>query len=187
VSIVAAVGISFLVVIVAAWLYNRLVALRQNVRSAWAQIDVQLKRRHELIPNIVSAVKAYMQHEREVLERVTEARSRAIAAGDERSAREGAETALSGALRNIVALVESYPALSASQNVLLLQEELSSTENRIAFARQYFNDSVAAYNTAREKFPANVLAGTLGFAPEAFFRIELSTERDVPVVTIRQH
>ena len=165
-----------------AWLYNGLVASRNQVRSAWAQIDVQLKRRHDLIPNLIAAVRGYLDHERDLLERVTEARARAIASADRADAREGAENALSGVLGRLLVTVEAYPQLRASETFLQLQEELSSTENRIAFARQFLNDRVSEYNTARESFPANLLAAPLGFGREAFFEIELAAERAVPRV-----
>lgn len=181
-----AILLTVLLVVAAAvaWLYNGLVARRNEVRSAWAQIDVQLKRRHDLIPSLVAAVRGYLEHERMLLERVTEARTRAIDAAGSGEAREAAENALSGALGRLLAIVEAYPQLRASENVLLLQEELSSTENRIAFARQFLNDRVAEYNTTRESFPANLLAGPLGFGAEGFFQIELAAERAAPRVAV---
>jgi LemA protein len=174
----------FVVAVAVAWLYNGLVARRNEVRSAWAQIDVQLKRRHDLIPNLVAAVRGYLDHERTLLEHVTEARTRAVDAAARGEAREAAENALSGALGRLLATVEAYPQLRASENVLLLQEELSSTENRIAFARQFLNDRVGEYNTARESFPANFLAESLGFRAERFFQIELAAERAAPRVAV---
>ena len=181
-----AILLTVLLVVAAAvaWLYNGLVARRNEVQSAWAQIDVQLKRRHDLIPSLVAAVRGYLEHERTLLERVTEARTRAVDAAGSGEAREAAENALSGALGRLLATVEAYPQLRASENVLLLQEELSSTENRIAFARQFLNDRVGEYNTARESFPANVLAAPLGFGAEGFFRIELAAERAAPRVAV---
>ncbi len=166
------------VVAVAIWLYNGLVGLRNQVRNAWAQIDVQLKRRHDLIPNLVGAVKGYMQHEREVLERVSEARARAMSAAG--AAQVGqAEGQLSQAVGRLVAVMERYPDLKANQNVLALQEELASTENRIGFARQLYNDMVARYNTRQQIFPLNLVAAALGFGPAEFFEMD-AAERAVP-------
>ena len=170
------------VVGVAVWLYNGLVRLRNQVRNAWSQIDVQLKRRHDLVPNLVNAVKGYLQHEREVLERVTEARARAMAASG--AARVGvAEGQLSQAVSGLIATMERYPDLKANQNVLALQEELVSTENRIGFARQFYNDMVARYNTRQQSFPLNLVAGALSFRPAEFFEME-ATERAVPRVDL---
>jgi LemA protein len=171
-----------LVVGVAIWLYNSLVGLRNQVRNAWAQIDVQLKRRHDLIPNLVEAVKGYMQHEREVLQRVTDARSRAMTASGAAQAG-AAEGQLSQAVAGLLAVMERYPDLKANQNVLALQEELVSTENRIGFARQLYNDMVARYNTRQQAFPANLAAGGLGFQPAEFFQMDVG-ERAVPHVDL---
>jgi LemA protein len=172
-----------LVVVGAAiWLYNSLVALRNQVRNAWSQIDVQLKRRHDLIPNLVGAVKGYMQHEREVLERVAEARARAMAARGAAAAGQ-AEGQLSLAMGGLLAVMEGYPDLKANQNVLSLQEELVSTENRIGFARQLYNDMVARFNTRQQVFPLNLVAGPLGFQPAEFFQMEAG-ERAVPRVDL---
>jgi LemA protein len=172
-----------LVVVGAAiWLYNSLVALRNQVRNAWSQIDVQLKRRHDLIPNLVGAVKGYMQHEREVLERVAEARSRAMAARGAAAAGL-AEGQLTLAMGGLLGVMENYPDLKANQNVLALQEELVSTENRIGFARQLYNDMVARYNTRQQVFPLNLVAGPLGFQPSEFFQMEAG-ERAVPRVDL---
>src|SRR5713226_2643767 len=162
--------------------YNGLVAKRNRVRNAWSQIDVQLKRRHDLIPNVVNTVKGYLQHERQVLENVTRARQQAIAAGSDVATRATAENALTQAMRSLFAVAEAYPDLKANQNMLALQEELSSTENKVAFARQFYNDSVLQYNTAREVFPANLFADTFGFAPEPLFALEDAAERAVPQV-----
>jgi LemA protein len=169
-------------VVVAIWLYNSLVGLRNHVRSAWAQIDVQLRRRHDLIPNLVGAVKGYLQHEREVLERVTEARARAMGARGA-AATGQAEGQLSQAVAGLVAVMERYPDLKANQNVLALQEELVSTENRIGFARQFYNDMVARYNTRQQVFPLNLVAAGLGFQPAEFFQMEAG-ERAVPRVDL---
>jgi LemA protein len=167
---------------IAVWLYNSLVELRNQVRNAWAQIDVQLKRRHDLIPNLVEAVKGYMQHEREVLQRVTEARSRAMAASGAAQAG-AAEGQLSQAVAGLLAVMERYPDLKANQNVLALQEEIVSTENRIGFARQLYNDMVARYNTRQQVFPVNLAAAALGFAPAEFFQMD-AAERAVPRVDL---
>jgi LemA protein len=175
--------IVLLVVVGAAiWLYNSLVGLRNQVRNAWSQIDVQLKRRHDLIPNLVGAVKGYMQHEREVLERVAEARARAIAARGAAAAGL-AEGQLTLAMGGLLGVMEAYPDLKANQNVLSLQEELVSTENRIGFARQLYNDMVARYNTRQQVFPLNLVAGPLGFQLAEFFQMEAG-ERAVPRVDL---
>jgi LemA protein len=176
----------FLILIAAAGLalvllYNSLVSLRQQVRSAWSQIDVQLKRRYDLIPNLVETVKGYAAHEKGTFERVVEARNTAMAATGV-VAQGQAETVLSGALRQLFALAEAYPELKANQNFLSLQEELSSTENRISFARQHYNDVVVSYNTKRLSFPANLFAGAFGFGAEEFFEITSPEERATPQV-----
>jgi LemA protein len=162
--------------------FNRLVTLRYRMRDAWSQIDVQLKRRYDLIPNLVNAVKGYMDHERSTLESVTRAREQAMAAGSDISARAGAESALSFATSKLMGLVEAYPALRASENMLALQEELASTENRIAFARQFYNDTVLEYNTARGTFPRNLLAGPFGFPPAQMFALDDPGQRAAPQV-----
>ena len=163
--------------------YNGLVVRRNRVKNAWAQIDVQLKRRHDLVPNLVNAVKGYMQHERGVLEGVTRARQQAAAApvGDV-AARAQAESALSRSLSSLFAVAEGYPDLKADRNMLALQEELASTENRIAFARQFYNDSVLELNNARESFPGSLVANAFGFAPASSFALEDPGERAVPAV-----
>src|SRR5581483_1810681 len=145
--IVAAVTVGAVV-----WLYNGLVGLRNQVRNAWAQIDVQLKRRHDLVPNLVEAVRGYLQHERQVLQQVSEARARAMAARGAAAAGQ-AEGQLTQAVGGLLAVMERYPDLKANQNVLALQEELVSTENRIGFARQLYNDMAARYNTRQQVFP----------------------------------
>lgn len=169
-----------LLVGVAAWLYNSLVTLRNQVRNAWAQIDVQLKRRHDLIPNLVEAVRGYLAHEREVFQRIAEARSRALAAAGAAAAG-AAESQLSRAVGQLIATIERYPDLKADGNVLALQEELVTTENRIGFARQLYNDLVARYNTRQQVFPVNLVAAALGFRPAEFFELE-AAERAVPRV-----
>jgi len=163
--------------------YNSLVTLRNRVKNAWSQIDVQLKRRYDLIPNLVETVKDYMEYEQETLQRVIEARNSAIEA--QGPAEQGqAEDALSGALRQLFALVENYPDLKANENVLSLQEELTSTENKISFARQHYNDMVMTFNTRIQQFPANIVAGMFDFPEQEFFEIE-GGEREVPKVDLR--
>jgi LemA protein len=173
-----------LALIVALWLvgiFNGLVRLRNEVKNAWAQIDVQLKRRHDLIPNLVETVKGYAGHEKGTLEAVVQARSRAVSAeGVEAKAQ--AEAGLSGALGRLMVVVEQYPDLKANQNFLALQEELTSTENKIGFARQYYNDSVMHFNTQIESFPQNVVAGMFQFRQAAFFEAEGEGVREAPQV-----
>jgi LemA protein len=161
--------------------YNSLVRLRNQVRNAWSQIDVQLKRRHDLIPNLVETAKGYMKHERETLEGITNARSRAMGA-DSIPKKAEAEGELSNFLSRFFAVAENYPDLKANQNFLALQEELTSTENKISFARQAYNDSVLKYNNKTEMFPSSILASMFNFEKRDFFEIEDSTERDVPKV-----
>src|SRR6267142_1706403 len=189
----------FLVVIVvlALWaigIYNRLVSLRNRFKNSFSQIDVQLKRRYDLIPNLVESVKGYMQHERGTLDAVVKARGNAVNAAQAAAARPGdpsamqglaqAEGVLGGALGRLLAVFEQYPDLKANQNVLGLQEELSSTENKVAFARQAYNDSVMEYNTRRESFPDNLFAGIFGFtAAELLQSTESPEERKVPKVS----
>ncbi|MCP1675086.1 LemA protein [Natronocella acetinitrilica] len=166
-------------------IYNRLVRLRNQVRNGWRQIDVQLKRRHDLIPNLVETVKDYMSYEQDTLRQVVEARSRAVATeGKGPEASMAAEQGLSGALGKLFALMENYPDLKASQNVQQLMEELASTENRIAFSRQHYNDSVMAKNVAVESFPSNIVAGLFGFRQDQYFEVE-THERAVPKVSLR--
>lgn len=173
-----------IVVIFIGWLamaYNGLIRSRNQVKNAWAQIDVQLKRRHDLIPNLVETAKGYVKHERETLEEVTKARSRAMQASSPGEA-SNAEQGLSSALGKFFLVVEAYPDLKANQNFLALQEELTSTENRISFARQYYNDEVMKYNTAIQSVPTNIVAGMFGFKPEDLFEIELESQREAPQV-----
>jgi len=162
--------------------YNGLVRSRNQVRNAWSQIDVQLKRRHDLIPNLVETAKGYMKHERETLEEITRARARAAEAGTVRE-RGAAESALSSALGRFFLVVENYPELKANQNFLALQEELTSTENKVSFARQFYNDQVMKYNTRLQSFPTNLVAGMFGFKPEEFFELEAAAEREAPKVS----
>lgn len=163
-------------------IYNGLVRLRNYVDNAWGQIDVQLKRRHDLIPNLLETVKGYMGHERETLEAITNARASAMKASGPAEAGQ-AETALSGALRGLMVNVERYPDLKASTNFLSLQEELSSTENKISFARQAYNDSVTRYNTKIQSIPANLVAGPAGFSTRELFELTDEAERAVPKVS----
>ena len=171
--------------------YNRLVSLRNKFRNAFAQIDVQLKRRYDLIPNLVETAKAYMKHERETLENVIKARNTAVSANAAASADPGsasaiqglvaAEGVLSGALSRLFALAEAYPDLKANQNMMQLTEELTGTENKISFARQAFNDSVMTYNTATQQFPSNVLAGMFGFTAAELLQATESADERKPV------
>jgi LemA protein len=186
-----------IIVALAIWaisIYNGLVALRNRYKNAFSQIDVQLKRRYDLIPNLVETAKGYLKHERETLEAVIKARNQAVTAAQGAAANPGnpaamaslgqAEGALSGVLGRLFALAEAYPDLKANQNMLAIQEELSSTENKVAFARQAFNDSVMEYNTKRESFPDNVFAGMFGFtAAELLAATESAEERKVPKVS----
>ena len=185
-----------LVVVLILWvvgIYNRLVSLRNRFRNAFSQIDVQLKRRYDLIPNLVETVKGYMKHERETLEAVIAARNQARSVeqraasnpGDPTAMRElaQAETALSGTLGRLFALSEAYPDLKATSNMQQLQEELTSTENRVAFARQAYNDAVMTYNTYRESFPQNQIAGAFGFQIAEPFHIEVEAQREAPRVS----
>ncbi len=164
--------------------YNGLVRLRNQVKNAWAQIDVQLKRRHDLIPNLVETVKGYMQYERATLEAVTNARNLAQA-GVSASPAERAklEGQLSGALSRLLAVVERYPDLKANQNFLALQEQLTSTENKISFSRQYYNDSVLKYNNQTQMFPSSIVANMTGFNAGEFFEVTAAEEREVPKVS----
>ena len=173
--------------------YNALVVLRNRFKNAFSQIDVQLKRRHDLIPNLVETAKAYMQHESKTLEAVTQARNLAQSAGgraaanpgDPSAMRElaGAEEGLTGALGRLLAVAENYPDLKANQNMMQLTEELTSTENKVAFARQAYNDSVMTYNTKREVFPTNIIAGIFNFAAAELFQVDNAAERQAPKVS----
>ena len=177
-------------------LYNRLVALRLRFKNAFAQIDVQLKRRYDLVPNLVEVAKGYLAHERDTLEAVISARSqaqqaerRAAASPEDGAAMAGlssAESALSGALGRLFAVAEAYPELSGNETMRSLQEELASTENRIAFARQAYNDAVMHYNTYRESFPQNQVAGMFGFQEAPLFEIEVGEQREAPKVSFQR-
>ncbi len=162
--------------------YNSLVGLRNQVKNSWSQIEVQLKRRHDLIPNLIESVKGYMQHERGTLDTLTKARTQAIGAQTV-GERAKAEGALSGALGRLMVSVENYPDLKANQNFLALQEELSSTENRIAFARQNYNDQVLAFNNKIQMFPSSLIASSFSFTKEEFFELEDKSEKEVPKVS----
>ena len=190
------VGVFVVLLLLVIWvvgIYNRLVALRNRFRNAFAQIDVQLKRRYDLIPNLVETAKGYMKHERETLEAVINARNQAKSAEQTASQNPGdpsamqslgrAEGQLTGALGRLFALSESYPDLKANQNMLALQEELTSTENKVAFSRQAYNDAVMTYNTQREVFPNVMFAGMFNFQPANLFEIEEPGEREAPKVS----
>jgi LemA protein len=160
-------------------LYNGLVRARNAVKNAWSQIDVQLKRRHDLIPNLVETVKGYVTHERGTLEAVVKARQQAISATGGVEERAKAENALTQTLRSLLALAEAYPNLKANQNFLTLQEELAATENKIGFSRQFYNDTAMQYKNRIEVFPSNIFATMFGFQPEPFFQLEAAGEREV--------
>jgi LemA protein len=177
----------FLIILVAivAWVvfaYNRLVSLRNQVDNAWRQIDVQLKRRHDLIPNLVEAVKGYMQFERDTLTQVVEARAKAVSAPDQTS-RMAAENQITAGLGKLLAVMENYPQLKADENVLKLQEELTTTENQLAFARQAYNDVVLELNTRIQTFPSNIIANNFGFHPADYFK-GAPEEQAVPKVDL---
>ena len=163
-------------------IYNSLIRLRNQVDNSWSQIDVQLKRRHDLIPNLVETAKGYMKHERETFEAITNARSQAMGAKTVSEASK-AEGALGEALSKFMLVVENYPDLKANQNFLSLQEELTSTENKIAFSRQNYNDQVLGFNNKIQMFPSNIIAGMFGFTKRDFFEIEAPAEREVPKVS----
>jgi LemA protein len=201
-STVALVGLGFIIVIVVAALfiglfvmgvYNKLVTMRNRYKNAYAQIDVQLKRRYDLIPNLVETAKGYMAHERGTLEAVTAARNIAYAASKAAAANPGdatamkslasAETGLGGTLSRLMMVSEQYPDLKANQNMMQLTEELTSTENKISFARQAYNDSVMTYNTDREVFPSNLIAGMFNFAAAELFVIDKPEQKDAPKVS----
>jgi LemA protein len=175
------VVLGLLVIFVIA-IYNSLIRLRNQVDNAWSQIDVQLKRRHDLIPNLVETAKGYMKHERGTFEAVTEARSKAMGARNVSEVAK-AEGALGEALSKFMLVVENYPDLKANQNFLSLQEELSSTENKIAFARQNYNDQVLFFNNKIQMFPSNIIAGMFAFSKRDFFEIEAAAEREAPKVS----
>ena len=192
--VLVTLGVIFvLLVLLVIGIYNKLVALRNRFKNAFAQIDVQLKRRYDLIPNLVEVAKGYMKHERETLEAVIQARNQAANAGQQAAQNPGDPTAmkslgaaegqLSGALGRLFALSENYPDLKANQNMLSLQEELTSTENKVAFSRQAYNDAVMSYNTARETFPNVIFAGMFNFQQADLFEIEEPQQREAPKVS----
>lgn len=175
--------LAVLLILGAIGIYNGLVRAKKQVDNAWSQIDVQLKRRYELIPNLVETVKGYASHEAAVLENVTRARSNAIAASSsDAGTRISAETKLSGAIRSLMVHVEAYPQLKANENFLQLQEELTATENKISFARQHYNDTATNYNTAIAVFPASMLSGVFRFRDAELWRIADASEREAPKV-----
>jgi LemA protein len=184
--IIVIAGIVVLAIVVLAFIsiYNGLIRKKNRVKNAWSQIDVQLKRRYDLIPNLVETCKGYLKHEREVLENVTKARQQAINVPEGAILDQAkAENFLSQTLRSLFAVVENYPDLKANQNMLALQEELTSTENRIAFARQSYNDQVLFYNNKIEMFPSNIVAGMFNFKRAEFFEVEDEAQREAPKVT----
>ncbi len=182
IAVVIVLGILFALVLVVIGMYNALVRLRNQADNGWSQIDVQLKRRHDLIPNLVETARGYMKHERETFESITKARSAAMGARTVTEAGR-AEGQLGEALSKFMLVVENYPELKANQNFLALQEELSSTENRIAFARQNYNDQVLSYNNQIQMFPSSVVAGMFSFTKRDFFEVETPGEREVPKVS----
>jgi LemA protein len=181
IALLIVLGIIVVLALFVIGIYNALVRLRNQVDNSWSQIDVQLKRRHDLIPNLVETAKGYMTHERETFEAITNARSQAMQASGAAEASK-AEGALSGALSKFLLTVENYPDLKANTNFLSLQEELSSTENRIGFARQAYNDEVLGFNNKVQMFPSNVVANMFNFAKRDFFEIEDEAEKEVPQV-----
>jgi LemA protein len=192
-AMVAVLGLVFGAVVIVGGMYNGLVTARNDFRKAFAQIDVQLKRRHDLIPNLVETAKGYMKHESETLEAVIQARNMAVAAGKSVSRDPtdagamagllGAESLLTGALGKLFALSEAYPDLKANQNMLQLSEELADTEDLVSGARQKFNRAATAYNNRRERFPTNIIAGMFNFGPAMLFKVEEPAEREAPKVT----
>lgn len=182
VAVLIVLGVLGMVAIMGIGIYNGLVGSRNQVDNAWAQIDVQLKRRHDLIPNLVETAKGYMKHERDTFESITKARSAAMGAkGVSEIAK--SEGQLADALSKFMLVVENYPELKANQNFLALQEELSSTENKIAFSRQNYNDQVLFYNNKIQMFPSNVIAGMFVFTKRDFFKVETALEREAPKVS----
>jgi LemA protein len=174
-----------LIVVAVLWfigIYNRLVGWRNNVEASWKQVDVQLQKRYDLIPNLVETVKGYAAHEKTVFENVTAARAAAINA--QGAAAQGqAENMLSGALKSLFAVAEAYPDLKANQNFLMLQQELANIENKVAYSRQHYNDVVRGYNTLQQQFPANLVAGMAGCKPAEYFEVEEPAAREVPKVS----
>jgi len=180
--IVAAVVVAMLLVLLAIVTYNRLTRRRNEVRNAWSQIDVQLHRRHELIPNLVATVRGYAGHERAAVAAVVRARERALSSATDVPSRAAAENQLTSALRSLFAVVEAYPDLKATQNFASLQEEVASTENRIAFARQHYNDATMEYNTARDSLPAILVADALGFGRADHLLLDDPAAQEAPAI-----
>jgi LemA protein len=183
-ALIVAVVVLVLLFVFVIGIYNTLVRRRNQVDNSWSQIDVQLKRRHDLIPNLVETAKGYMKHERETFEAITQARAQAMGAKSVSEASK-AEGALGEALSKFMLVVENYPDLKANQNFLSVQEELTSTENRIAFARQNYNDQVLSFNNKIQMFPSNIVAGMFGFGKRDFFEVEVAAEREVPKVSFQ--
>lgn len=193
IALLVLLGVLVLLIILIAGAYNGLVTLRNRFKNAFAQIDVQLKRRYDLIPNLVETAKGYMQHESETLEAVIQARNQAASAGKAAAANPadggalaglmGAEGLLTGALGKLFALSEAYPDLKANQNMMQLTEELTATENKVSAARQTYNDAVTAYNTKRETFPTNIIAGLFNFAAATLFEVTDDAVREAPKVS----
>jgi LemA protein len=182
IALVVILAVFVLIVLFVIGIYNTLIRLRNQADNAWSQIDVQLKRRHDLIPNLVETAKGYMKHERETFESITKARSAAMGAKTVSDAAQ-AEGQLADALSKFMLVVENYPELKANQNFLALQEELASTENKIAFSRQNYNDQVLFYNNRIQMFPSNVVAGMFAFTKRDFFEVETAAEREAPKVS----
>ena len=193
ITLIVLAGLALVLVMFVAGKYNLLVALRNRFKNAYAQIDVQLKRRYDLIPNLVEVAKGYIKHERETLEAVIKARNIAYTASQSAASNPGdaaavkslisAESGLTGALSRLMVVSEQYPDLKANQNMMQLTEELTSTESKISFSRQAYNDSVMTYNTTRESFPTNILAGMFNFAPAELFVVDKAEQRDAPKVS----
>jgi LemA protein len=191
-SLVLVIGLVLVVAVIVIGIYNGLVRFRNRVKNAYAQIDVQLKRRYDLIPNLVETAKGYMKHERETLEAVTNARNQAASAASAASKDPtaagaikdlaGADGALTGALGRLMVVMEAYPDLKANENMMQVQEELTSTENKVAFSRQAYNDAVLGYNNKREMFPSNIIAGMFGFKFAQSWELDDEAARDVPKV-----
>ena len=181
-ALIVVVAVLVLLIIFVIAVYNALIRLRNQVDNSWSQIDVQLKRRHDLIPNLVDTAKGYMKHERGTFEAITNARSQAMGAKTVAEAGK-AEGALGEALSKFMLVVENYPDLKANQNFLAVQEELTSTENKISFARQSYNDQVLFFNNKIQMFPSNIVANVFNFARRDFFELEIAAEREVPKVS----
>ncbi|MEI6971539.1 MAG: LemA family protein [bacterium] len=193
---IGAVAVVVVLIALLVGIYNKLVVLRNRFKNAFAQIDVQLKRRYDLIPNLVETAKGYLSHERQTLEAVIAARNQASAANQKAAANPGnpaamqnllgAESMLTGALGRLLVTVEQYPNLKANETMIRLMEELSSTENRVSFARQAYNDAVMGYNTTRETFPNVLFAGMFGFTEAALFEVKVEAEREAPKVSFQK-